>query len=73
MNADNSNISTNPDLLWSVDTLAARLDDPNLRIIDVRPGERFAMGHIDGASPGGFMGADAVDETAYSRIRATAD
>jgi len=49
VNADNSNISTNPDLLWSVDTLAARLDDPSLRIIDVRPGERFAMGHIDGA------------------------
>jgi len=34
---------------------------------------RGIMGHIDGASPGGFIGADAVDETAYSRIRATAD
>ena len=39
----------NPDLLWSRDTLLARLDDPSLRLIDVRPGERFAMGHIPGA------------------------
>ncbi|MBT5109613.1 MAG: sulfurtransferase [Rhodospirillaceae bacterium] len=49
MNADAANDVANPDLLWSVETLAARLDDPKLRIIDVRPGERFAMGHIVGA------------------------
>ena len=30
------------------------------------------MGHIDGTSPGGFVGADALDETAYSRVRAFA-
>lgn len=40
---------TDPDLLWSRETLRARLDDPALRLIDVRPGERFAMGHIPGA------------------------
>ena len=28
------------------------------------------MGHVDGASPGGFLGAEGVDETAYSRRRA---
>lgn len=39
----------NPDLLWTVETLHARLDDPGLRIIDVRVGEAFAMGHIPGA------------------------
>ena len=39
----------NPDLLWSRETLHGRLDDPSLRLIDVRPGERFAMGHIPGA------------------------
>lgn len=39
----------NPDLLWSRDQLCERLDDPSLRLIDVRPGERFAMGHIPGA------------------------
>ena len=49
VNADISNNTANPGLLWSVETLAARLDDPKLRIIDVRPGERFAMGHIVGA------------------------
>ncbi len=39
----------NPELLWTRETMAARLDDPSLRIIDVRPGERFGMGHIPGA------------------------
>jgi thiosulfate/3-mercaptopyruvate sulfurtransferase len=39
----------NPDLLWSREELRDRLDDPSLRLIDVRPGERFAMGHIPGA------------------------
>ncbi len=39
----------NPGLLWSRETLRERLDDPALRLIDVRPGERFAMGHIAGA------------------------
>ena len=38
-----------PDLLWSRETLRARLDDPSLRLIDVRPGERYTMGHITGA------------------------
>ncbi len=39
----------NSDLLWPREALLARLDDPSLRLIDVRPGERFAMGHIPGA------------------------
>lgn len=39
----------NPGLLWSRETLCERLEDPSLRLIDVRPGERFAMGHIPGA------------------------
>ena len=49
MSPSAENISPNPDLLWSVDDLTSRMDDPKLRIIDVRPGERFAMGHIPGA------------------------
>lgn len=49
MTGENIKGYANPDLLWSPAELAARLDDPNLRIIDVRPGERFAMGHIPGA------------------------
>ena len=38
-----------PDLLWSPAQLAARLDDPSVKVIDVWPGERYAMGHIPGA------------------------
>lgn len=38
-----------PDLLWTPNDLAARLDDPTVKVVDVRPGERFAMGHIPGA------------------------
>lgn len=49
MSSDNSKGYANPDLLWSPTQLQARLGDPNLRIIDTRPGERFAMGHIPGA------------------------
>ena len=39
----------NPDLLWSHETMPAQLKNPSLRLIDVRPGERFAMGHIPNA------------------------
>ena len=49
MSANSEDLTANPNLLWSVDDLASRMDDPKLRIIDVRPGERFAMGHIEGA------------------------
>ena len=38
-----------PELLWTPDQLSVRLDDPSVKVIDVRPGERFAMGHIPGA------------------------
>ena len=49
MTGDDPKGYDNPDLLWSPAELEARLDDPGLRIIDVRPGERYAMGHIPGA------------------------
>lgn len=49
MNADTAAGYSNPDLLWNPETLHQRLGDSNLRIIDCRPGERFAMGHIPGA------------------------
>lgn len=34
------------DILWNPTELHDRLADPNLRIIDVRRGEAFAMGHL---------------------------
>jgi len=39
----------NPDLLWTPAQLHDRLGDPKLKIVDVRPGERYAMGHIPDA------------------------
>ena len=41
--------ATNPDLLWSVETLRARLGTPGLSIIDTRPAELFSGGRIPGA------------------------
>ncbi len=38
-----------PDLLWTPEDLAVRLNDPVVKVVDVRPGERYAMGHIPGA------------------------
>jgi thiosulfate/3-mercaptopyruvate sulfurtransferase len=40
---------TNPDLLWSVETLNGRLDDPTVRIVDTRPIHAYVAGHIPGA------------------------
>lgn len=49
MNNGNPKGYEHPDLLWSPERLGERLGDSNLRVIDTRPGERFAMGHIPGA------------------------
>ena len=39
----------NPQLLWSVDELQQRLSDPKLVLMDMRPPEAYANGHIPGA------------------------
>ena len=39
----------NANLLWSPETLQARLDQPDLTIIDTRPAELYAKGRIPGA------------------------
>ena len=39
----------NPDLLWSPETLREKCGKPGLVIIDTRPAEKFAKGHILGA------------------------
>lgn len=36
-------------LLFSVDSLQAKLDDPNLRIVDIRPRDDYDAGHLPGA------------------------
>ena len=40
---------TNPDLLWTVEALNARLADPSVRIVDTRPVHEYVAGHIPGA------------------------
>lgn len=50
MSAENPKGYAHPDLIWSPGQLHERMGDPNLRVIDTRPGEPFAMGHIPGAS-----------------------
>ena len=47
----------NPGLLMETSALAGRLGDENLRVIDVRPQEAYAKGHIPGAV---HLGADDV-------------
>jgi thiosulfate/3-mercaptopyruvate sulfurtransferase len=39
----------NPDRLWSVETLRARLGTPGLSIVDTRPAELFSAGRVPGA------------------------
>ncbi|MEX2642293.1 MAG: sulfurtransferase [Acetobacterales bacterium] len=51
----------NADLLWSPAELAVRLQEPTLKVIDVRPGERFAMGHIPGARHFDIYGVNCDD------------
>lgn len=49
MGEENPKGYANPDLIWSPKQLHDRMKDPKLRIVDTRPGEAFAMGHIPGA------------------------
>jgi thiosulfate/3-mercaptopyruvate sulfurtransferase len=63
MNADKPKGYENPDLIWSPAQLKERLGDPNLRIIDTRPGERFAMGHIPGARHFNVYGINCDDSS----------
>lgn len=66
----------NPGLLWSPAQLADRLGDPNLRLIDVRPGERYTMGHLPGAChcpiyPINFDDRDEAAVNGYFRLWAS--
>jgi thiosulfate/3-mercaptopyruvate sulfurtransferase len=61
MNSKNPKGYDHPDLLWSAVQLRERLHDPNLRVIDVRPGERYTMGHIPGARHFDIYGINTYD------------
>jgi thiosulfate/3-mercaptopyruvate sulfurtransferase len=51
----------NPQLLWSVDQLKERLDDPKLVLLDLRPPEDFSNAHITGARSFDIFGISLID------------
>jgi thiosulfate/3-mercaptopyruvate sulfurtransferase len=51
----------NPQLLWSVDELKARLNDPQLVLMDMRPPEAYANNHIPGARSFDLFGISLID------------
>ncbi|HYR88751.1 MAG TPA: sulfurtransferase [Terriglobia bacterium] len=52
---------TNPHLLWSVDELKSRLQDPKLVLMDMRPPEAYSNGHIPGARSFDIFGISLID------------
>ena len=53
---------TNPQLLAETDWLAGQLINPNLRVVDARPSQQYAAGHIPGAvNLSGFGGIPRAD------------
>ena len=51
----------NPHLLWSVDELKTRLSDPKLALVDMRPPEAYANGHIPAARSFDIFGISLID------------
>ena len=51
----------NPHLLWSVDELKSRLADPKLALMDMRPPEAYANGHIPAARSFDIFGISLID------------
>jgi len=51
----------NPHLLWSVEELKSRLDDPKLVLMDLRPPEAYSNGHIPGARSFDIFGISLID------------
>jgi len=53
-----------PELAWDVVELKSRLGDPGVKVIDVRVGEDYAMGHIPGALHFSVYGVNTYDTDA---------
>src|SRR5438093_10601972 len=51
----------NPHLLWAVDELKDHLQDPDLVLMDMRPPEAYANGHIPGARSFDIFGISLID------------
>ena len=52
---------TNPHLIWSVQELKDRTNEANLVVLDLRPPEDFANGHIPGARSFDIFGISLID------------
>ncbi|MCP5149696.1 MAG: sulfurtransferase [Ectothiorhodospiraceae bacterium] len=50
-----------PELLWTPERLRSSLDDPDIRVVDVRFGEAFASGHVPGACHFSVYGINTYD------------
>jgi thiosulfate/3-mercaptopyruvate sulfurtransferase len=50
-----------PELLWTIDELGRHLQDPKLVLLDLRPPEAFANGHIPGARSFDIFGISLMD------------
>jgi len=51
-----------PELLAETDWLAEHLDDPNVRVVDARPPQQYAAGHVPGAV--NLSGTNGIPRTA---------
>ncbi len=61
MSAENPKGYEKPDLLWSPAQLLERAGDPYLKVVDVRIGEAYAMGHIPNACHFSVYGVNTYD------------
>jgi thiosulfate/3-mercaptopyruvate sulfurtransferase len=52
---------TNPHLLWSINELKSRLQDPRLVVLDLRPPEAYSNAHIPGARSFDVFGISLID------------
>jgi len=50
-----------PELLWTIDELRGHLQDPKLALLDLRPPEAYANGHIPGARSFDIFGISLID------------
>jgi thiosulfate/3-mercaptopyruvate sulfurtransferase len=57
---------TNPQLLAETDWLAEHLSDPSVRVVDARPPQQYATGHIPGAV--NLPGTNGIPRTADSEM-----
>ena len=61
MDSESTKGFSEPELVWDVAELESRLGSPGLKILDVRVGEDYAMGHVSGALHFSVYGVNTYD------------